>query len=76
MSWTALNQAALGIITAVLGYLRERRLVDGALAEALNKHLQGALDEIKKANAARDAVRVGAASHPERLRDDDGFKRD
>jgi hypothetical protein len=76
MSWLALIQSALTIVAAVLSYLRERRLVDGAVAEAVNKHLQGALDDIAKANEARDSVRVDAALHPERLRDDDGFRRD
>jgi hypothetical protein len=76
MSWVALIQSALGIIAAVLNYLRERRLVDGALAEAVNNHLQGALDDIAKANQARDSVRVDSALHPERLHDDDGFRRD
>ena len=76
MSWPAIIQTALGIITAVLGYLRERRLIDGALAQAVSSHLKGALDEIAKANAVRDSVRIGAAVHPERLRDDDGFRRD
>jgi hypothetical protein len=76
MSWAALIQSALGMIAAVLSYLRERRLIDGALAEAVNKHLEGALDDIAKANRTRDSVRADAALHPERLHDDDGFRRD
>lgn len=76
MNWLGLIQTALGAIAAVIGYLKERELIDGAVASALNVHLKGALDEISRANAARDAVRVDALKHPDRLHDDDGFRRD
>jgi len=41
-----------------------------------NADLKGQLDGIKKANDARDAVRADIAAHPDRLRDDDGFRAD
>jgi len=76
VTWLGVIQSLLGIIGTVMGYLRERKLIDGAIAEAVNLHLSRAIDEITKANAARDRIRSDAVRHPERLHDDDGFRRD
>lgn len=71
MNWLSLITTAIGIIASVIDYLKSRQQIDGALAEVLLKNLQGSLDEIQKAQKARDSV----PTDPGRLRDDDGFRR-
>jgi len=75
MTWLTLLKAMVVAASAFATWLRDRRLIDGARAETLSANLKSALDEIAAANAARDSVRRGLVRDPERLRDDDGFRR-
>jgi hypothetical protein len=77
MTWLTLIAGVISAIVAVVNYLAGQRAIDTATAVALGQHLQGALDEIKMANDARDAVRDAAIRDPAGVRDkDDGFRRD
>ena len=75
MTWLTLLKAMVVAASAFAAWLRDRQLIDGACAETLSANLKSALDEIAAANAARDSVRRGLVRDPERLRDDDGFRR-
>lgn len=68
MAWGTLLVALLKIIEIVGTYVSNRRLMDAAQSQLV-------ADALKRAN---DALRAGAAvdTSPDRLRDDDGFKRD
>src|SRR5512146_743854 len=57
-----------------LGLLKALLIAAGA-AEAIAAQLKGALDEIARADSARDSVRRDLERDPSRLRDDDGFER-
>lgn len=76
MDVVALIATALKIVSAAVTYFSQKKLVDDALAAALGVHLQAALKEIQDAQTIRDTVRADAVAHPERVRDDDGFRGD
>ena len=75
MTWLGLIQALLTAVSALAAALGNRRLIDAGAAQAVAAHLAAALDEIGRADAVRDSVRRDLEREPERLRDDDGFKR-
>lgn len=75
MSWIGLVQVLLGIVSTVASYLKDRQLIDAGVAEAVGTHLQGALDEIDKANKAGQAVESDLATHPDHIKLPDGFER-
>ena len=75
MTWLSILNAGLIAVNTLLSWMKERQLIDAGRAEVLTGHLQAALDEIGKANAARDAVRRDVERDPSGVRDDDGFKR-
>ena len=76
MTWLGIVKAALIALSAFASWLRNRALIDAGAAEAVAAHLAGALDEIGRAQAARDSVRDVLLRHPDRVRDDDEFRRD
>lgn len=67
--------AVLAIARFLLEYAQQKKWMEAGAAMAALKGLQDADNAIAKANAARAAVRDDAVRHPERLRDDDGFRR-
>jgi len=67
--------AVLAIARFLLEYAQQKKWMEAGAAAAAMKGLQDADNAIAKANAARAAVRDDAVRHPERLRDDDGFRR-
>ena len=73
MTWLTLIAGIVSAIVAALNYLQQKQAIDTATAGAIAAHLQGALDEIGRAQKARDAVR---AVPVERLRDPDPNSRD
>jgi hypothetical protein len=75
MNWLSLIGGILSLVNSLIGYLRERKLIEGAVAEVLLQNANDSLDVIAKARTARQAVRDDLAKHPERVRDDDGYKR-
>lgn len=76
MSAVELIATALKIVSAIVTYFQNKKLVDDALAVATLAHLNAALQEISDAKNIRARVASDAAAHPERVRDDDGFRRD
>ena len=67
--------AVLAIARFLVEYAQQKKWMEAGAAAAAMKGLQDADNAIAKANAARAAVRDDAVRHPERLRDDDGFRR-
>lgn len=54
-----------------MGYIRDKQLMDGAVAEKVSQNLQAALNDIQTANKIRDDIRNNAATNPGSLRDPD-----
>lgn len=75
MTWLGLLKALLIAAGALASALGNRRLISAGAAEAIAAQLKGALDEIARADSARDSVRRALERDPSRLRDDDGFER-
>lgn len=74
MTWITLLSSVFSILSAVVNYLQDQKKIDGALAIAINAHLQAAMKEIKDAQDIRDAVARNPSS---KLPDaNDGFRRD
>ena len=76
MTWLTVLSALARIALAVFEMARERRAKGAGRAEAIAESATHALDLIRKARDARRAAAADAASDPDRLRDDDGFRRD
>jgi hypothetical protein len=64
------------LLSGLMGYFRDKKLTDGAVAEARIVSLQAELHDIQKANQARDAVRAAIAADPGLLRAPDPDSRD
>ena len=64
------------LLSGLMGYFRDKKLTDGAVAEARVVSLQAELHDIQKANQARDAVRAAIAADPSVLRAADPNSRD
>jgi hypothetical protein len=75
MTWLGVLGALLTAIGTLVGWLRNRQLLEAGRDAADAADLKSALDENAVAKEARDAVRVALEREPLRLRDDDGFKR-
>lgn len=76
MTWLTLAAALIGLATALVKWLSDKGDVADATAAAVLKGLREADEAIAKAKAARALVRADAERNPDRLRDDDGYKRD
>lgn len=68
MTWLTVIATVLGIIANVISYLKERKLVDAAIAEVVANNLKASLDEIHRANKVRADVRADLAANPDKLR--------
>ena len=64
------------LLSGLMGYFRDKKLTDGAVAESRVVSLQAELHDIQKANQARDAVRAAIAADPSVLRAADPNSRD
>lgn len=73
--WVAVLQAVLSLAVALVTYLKDKKSLDAAQADILSKHLTGALDELKRANAASDSVSTSIDADPAELRKPDPFQR-
>ena len=62
-------------VKGVANWYNTRQLIKAGRAEAEAEQMKGQLNEIREAKAAGDAVRTDIARNPDRLREDDGFKR-
>ena len=67
-----LTRLAVSFIT----FLERRQLVDAGRAQQQLDSIKGQIDASKIALAARETLRADIARHPDRLPDDDPFRRD
>lgn len=75
IQWGKALVLLLTLAMSVVDVMRKRRDLADAEALILSKQLQKVLSDVKTAQAERDRVRTELADHPERVHDDDGFKR-
>lgn len=75
MTWIGILKALVLAVAGVASWLRDRQLIEAGRAEAIGSSLKLVLNEIAAADNARASVRTDLERNPERLRDDDGFKR-
>lgn len=76
MTWAKAVLTLLGIVSALISWLRERKAVDAAMGEAVRKLLREIDDDVELADRARSGERDALRADPGRLRSDDGFRRD
>jgi hypothetical protein len=75
MDWLSALSALAQIVLVILEMARDRQTKDAGRAEALAEAATHALDLIRKGRDARRAA-ADTTRDPDRLRDDDGFRRD
>jgi hypothetical protein len=75
VAWLGILKALVLALGGFASWMRDRQLIEAGRAEAIGVNLKAVLDEIAKADAARDSVRRAVERDPSGLRDDDGFKR-
>lgn len=76
MDWLALVLALVKLLGGFTQWLHDKAMIDAGQAKTVANELKAQSDALSKALAAREAVRADAAAHPDRLPDDDGFRRD
>lgn len=76
MAWLALARALAGLALALLGAASRRGSLDPEAAAAARRPFEEALDALDKALAARRDEDRAALRDPDRLRADDGYRRD
>jgi len=76
MTWLSVLAAVLAIAQGLTEYLRDRRIIDAATAQSILEGIRDADKAIGRAKAARALVRDAVEREPERLHDDDGYRRD
>ncbi|GGB55217.1 hypothetical protein GCM10011316_29110 [Roseibium aquae] len=76
MGWLAVLKALSAFLAEIAATVRTRRLLAAGRAEAVAQSLTEAAHALERARAAEGAVRAELDAHPDRLRDDDGFRRD
>ena len=75
MTWLSIVLGLVKLTSALISYLHDNKMIDaGAAKEALNA-LENANAAIEKGRNARKASNADSELHPDRVRDDDGFKR-
>lgn len=68
--WLSLIQLALQAISGIAGYLREKKLLDAGQATAIAEGLKQTLENVEKANAAKNEVSGNPdGEYARRLRD-------
>lgn len=68
--WLSLITLALKVISSLTGYLETKQYLDAGQAKALAEGLQLTLDNLEKANAAKNEVRDNPdGDYAKRLRD-------
>jgi len=76
MDWLALILSVVKLLGALTSWMHDRQMLSAGQAEQVAKEMEAQTDALRKANAAREAVRADLAKHPERVKDQDEFRRD
>jgi hypothetical protein len=76
MGALGLLQSLAAIAASLTNWLHERQLIDLATQAAWSRKLEEVSNALDHARTARNDADLDADRHPERLHDDDGFRRD
>lgn len=75
MNFLAILKLLLALADNLTSYLHDRQLMEAGAAQETLKNIKGAQDAISKAEAIRRDVRRDLDANPDRVSDDDGFRR-
>lgn len=76
MSILAILRLALTIVSELTTWANNRGLIKAGEAKELARQMEITSARINKSAEAREAVRIDLTLNPDRLRDNDGFRRD
>lgn len=76
MDWLGLALALVKLVGAFTNWLHDKQMIDAGQSKQIAKELESQHEVLVKAIKAREAVRADAAAHPDRVPDNDGFRRD
>ena len=76
MDWLALALSLVKLLGAFTGWLHDKQLIDAGQSKQIAAEMEKQHGILTKAIAAREAVRADLAKHPDRVPDDDRFRRD
>ena len=76
MTWASLLLTLVKLVGSFASYLHDQQLISAGEAEASAAALRGQADALDRAREARESVRSDLARHPDRVRQDDGFRRE
>ncbi len=75
MDWLALALGLVKLLGGFVGWLHDRQMLSAGQAEQVAKEMEAQTDALRKANAAREAVRADIAHDANRVRQHDEFER-
>lgn len=75
LTWASIALKALSLINMILAWMNAEANKEMGRKEAISKALDAAIEGVKLANEARESVLADLKRNPDRLRDDDGFRR-
>lgn len=76
MDWLGLALALVKLVGAFTNWLHDKQMIDAGQSKQIAKELEKQHGILTKAIAAREAVRADLTKHPDRVPDDDRFRRD
>ena len=75
MDWLALILSVVKLLGALTSWMHDRQMLSAGQAEQVAKEMEAQTDALRKANAAREAVRADIAHDVSRVRQHDEFER-
>lgn len=75
MDWLALILSVVKLLGALTSWMHDRQMLSAGQAEQVAKEMEAQTDALRKANAAREAVRADIAHDANRVRQHDEFER-
>jgi len=76
MGFLGILQSVAALAATLTNWLHERQIIDLATKAAWAQKLNEVNDALNRARAARNGTQLDLDQHPDRLHDDDGWKRD
>jgi ribosome biogenesis protein Tsr3 len=76
MGFLGILQSVAALAATLTNWLHERQIIDLATKAAWAQKLNEVNDALNRVRAARNGTQLDLDQHPDRLHDDDGFKRD
>lgn len=76
MSIISIIASIFSILSRVINWMHEQKMIDAGKTEQIAKNLQIQMDDLIKATKAREEARKENELHPEKIKDDDDFRRE